>query len=428
MNSPASTMDRIVARPAWRRKPVLLAAAAAVAVAALTTFIVEMPASGTVTVASDSIDFAVAKRAAFQDYLALRGEVVPMSTTFVTAAVAGSVQSVSAADGEKVEAGHKLATLTNSEFSLGLTGQEAEVSVRISEANRLLLDLNKAKTDSDAQLADVAYALHKAELELEKRQDLLDHGVVNEAYIKSYRDEVFYQRERLRDMKAAHDSEAPRIADQQRQIEASAEELKRNLRDIRQGRDALIITAPAAGRLTAYTLKPGQAIKAGDSLGEIDSENDFKIKALVDEYYVSRVATGLKGTALIDGKSWPLTLTKVYQQVAGGRVTVEMEFAGERPANLRPGATMDVKLSLGDTQEALVVPNGPWLRENGGTAIFVVGSNAEQADVHPVTIGRRNPDSVEILGGLSAGERVVTATRLEKNDARHLLIKKGKQQ
>jgi len=428
MNSPASTMDRIVARPAWRKKTVLLAAGALLAVAALGVTLAEMPASGTVTVEGSSIDMAVAKRAAFQDYLALRGEVVPMETTYVTAAVAGTVQSVAAADGEKVDTGRKLAVLSNSEFTLGLTGQEAEVSVRLSEANRLLLDLNKAKTDSDAQLADVAYALHKAELDLEKRQDLLDHGVVNEAYIRSYRDEVSYQKKRLHDLQAAHDEEAPRIAAQQRQIEASADELKRNLRDIKQGRDALTVTAPATGRLTAFTLKPGQAIKAGDSLGEVDSDNDFKVKALVDEYYASRVATGLKGTALIDGKSWPLALSKVYQQVAGGRVTVELEFAGDRPPSLRPGQTMDVKLQLGDTAEALVVPNGPWLRETGGSAIFVA-SDTEHADLRPVTIGRRNPDSVEILGGLSAGEQVVTATRLDPHtDARHLLIKKGSPQ
>ena len=98
------------------------------------------------------------------------------------------------------------------------------------------------------------------------------------------------------------------------------------------------------------------------------------------------------------------------------------------PASMRPGQTMDVKLQLGDTQEALVVPNGPWLRENGGSAIFVM-NDAEHADLRPVTVGRRNPDSVEILGGLTAGERVVTASRLDQHsDARHLLIKKGKPQ
>jgi len=427
MNSSASTMDRIVARPAWRRKTVLMAAGALAAAVALAGAFVLLPPAGTVTVAAASVDMAVAKRAPFQDYLALRGEVAPMTATFITAAVGGTVQSVAAADGEIVERGQHLALLENAEFSLGLTGREAEVSVRLSEANRLLLDLHRAKTEGETQLSDAAYALHKAELELEKRQDLLDHGVVNEAYVKQYRDEVAYQRSRLQSLQAAHDAEAPAIAGQQRQIEASAEDLKRNLRDLRQGRDSLIAAAPAGGRLTGFTLKPGQSVKPGDTLGEVDSDNEFKLRAQVDDYYAGRLATGLSATALFAGKSWPMTLTKVYRQVAGGRVSIELEFAGAPPAGLHPGEAMDVRLSLGDTAEALVVPNGAWLRESGGTAIFVMDGDSGRADLRTISIGRRNPDSVEILGGLAAGERVITAARVEHADTtRHLLLAKGK--
>ena len=426
MNSRASTMDRVVARPAWKRKSSLMAAGVLLAAGIGAALFATLPAAGTVTVAAQSIDTATAKRAPFQDYLALRGEVVPMQTFLLTASVGGSVETVPAADGEIVEAGRKLAVLSNSEFSLGLTSQEAEVSVRLTEANKLLLDLSKAHTDAEAALADVAYALHKGELELEKRQDLFEHGVVNDAYVKPFKDEVIYQRERLTALKAAQAADAPGFASQKRQIEASIEELKKNIRDLESGRDRLTIKAPAAGRLTAFTLKPGQSIKPGDSLGEVDSDNDFKMKALVDEYYAGRISEGLHATALLAGKSWPLTVSKVYRQVAEGRVTIELTFDGGLPADMRPGQTMDLKLSLGDTAEALVVPNGSWLRDSGGNAIFVIDpAKPDHADLRKVSVGRRNPDSVEILGGLAAGERVVTAARLEHNDARHLLLKKG---
>jgi len=423
MISTASTMDRVLARPVWRRKTVLLAASAVLAAGVLTAVIAALPEQGTVTVAANSVDVAVARRAAFQDYLAVRAEVVPMQSYFITASVGGTVEQVTAADGEIVASGTKLAVLGNSEFSLGLSGKEAEVSVRLSEANRLLIDLNRAQNERETQISDAAYAAHKAEMDLEKRQDLLEHGVVNEAFVKTYRDEVTYQRQRVAQLKAAQAAEAPAYAAQKRQIEASAEELKKNLRDLREGKDALTVTAPAAGRLTAFVLKPGQSIKPGDQLGEVDSDNDFHLKAGVDEYYASRLQTGLKATAQIGGQSWPLTLTKVYQQVVSGRVTIELDFNGDRPAALQPGQTMDVKLSLGDASEALVVPNGSWLRDSGGSAIFVV--NGDKADLRNVTVGRRNPESVEILGGLAAGEQVVTAARLERADARHLLLKKG---
>ena len=421
-----TSMDRRVARPVWKRRRTLVAAAAVAALLAIGGFAMTLPASGTVAVPASSVDIAPVKRGPFQDFLALRGEVMPMETYLITASTAGRVESISASDGETLAAGAKLATLVNPDFKVGVTSRQAEVSVRMSEANTLLINLNKSKAESQTLIDDTAYALHKAELELEKREELYRDGIVNDAYIKPYADEVTYQRAKLAQLKANQASDAPALAGQKRQIEASADQLKRNLTELSQGLDALIVSAPAAGRLSGFTLKPGQAVKEGDPLGEIDSGDSFKLKALVDEYFAARLRTGLKANAFINGKPYPLTLSKIYQQVAEGRVMVELQFGDAAPAGLQPGQTMDVKLSLGgDTAEALLVPNGAWLRETGGTSIFVLAADGQHADRREVRIGRRNPDSIEILGGLTAGERVLTATRLDHTDATHLTLNKG---
>ena len=419
-------MDRRVTRPVWKRRRTLFGAAAVAAVLAIGGFALTLPASGTVAVPDSSVDIASVKRGPFQDFLALRGEVMPMETYLITASTAGRVESISASDGETLAAGAKLATLINADFKVGVTSRQAEVSVRMSEANTLLINLNKSKAESQTLIDDTAYALHKAELELEKREELYRDGIVNDAYIKPYADEVTYQRAKLVQLKANQASDAPALAGQKRQIEASAEQLKRNLTELSQGLEALIVSAPAAGRLSGFTLKPGQAVKEGDPLGEIDSGDSFKLKALVDEYFATRLRTGLKANAFINGKPYALTLSKIYQQVAEGRVMVELQFADAAPAGLQPGQTMDVKLSLGgDTAEALLVPNGAWLRETGGASIFVLAADGRHADRREVRIGRRNPDSIEILGGLAAGERVLTATRLDHTDATHLTLAKG---
>jgi HlyD family secretion protein len=419
-------MDRRIARPAWRSRKALLGAGALVAVLGLAGVAISLPASGTLTVPAASVDIAAVKRGAFQDFLALRGEVAPLQTYLITAPAAGRVASISAADGETVAAGAKLAVLANADYSLSIAGRQAEVSVQLSEANTLMINLNHSEADTRTLIDDTAYALHKAELELEKREELYHDGIVNDAYIKPYADEVTYQRTKLTQLKANQAADAPTLAGQKRQIEATAAGLKRNLQELTQGLDALTVSAPAAGRLTGFTLKPGQAIKEGDSLGEVDSGDSVKLKAQVDEYFAARLKTGLKAVAIIGGKPWSMTLSKIYQQVSEGRVAVELQFEDAAPAGLQPGQTMDIRLSLGgDTAEALLVPNGAWLRETGGTAIFVLAADGDHADRRDVSIGRRNPDSIEILGGLAAGERVLTATRLDHTDARHLTLTKG---
>jgi HlyD family secretion protein len=424
-SSTFTPMDRRVARPLWRRRKTLLASGALAAVLAMGGIALSLPQSGTVAVPAASVDIGTVKRGPFQDFLALRAEVTPMQTYLIAAPVAGRVASLSASDGETVPAGAKLAVLSNADYSSNITGRQAEMSVQLSQANTLLINLQKSEAESQALIDDTAYALHKAELELEKREELHRDGIVNDAYIKPYADEVSYQRAKLAQLKATQAEEAPTLAGQKRQIQSTAADLKRNLKELTEGLDALTVSAPAAGRLTGFTLKPGQAVKEGDPLGEIDSGDSFKLKALVDEYFAARLKTGLKAVAQINGKPYALTLSKIYQQVSEGRVAVELEFAEAAPAGLQPGQTMDVKLSLGDTAEALLVPNGAWLRETGGTSIFVLTADGKHADRRDVHIGRRNPDSVEILGGLSAGERVLTATRLDKTDARHLSLEEG---
>jgi HlyD family secretion protein len=421
-----TSMDRRIARPLWRRRSTLLAAGAAVVVAALAVIALTLPESGTATVQADSVDRGMVTRGPFQDFLALRGEVVPLQTYLVTASVAGRVESISAADGETLKSGAKLASLGNADYSLGVTGREAEASVQLSQANTLLINLNQSEHERETLISDTAYALHKAELEFEKHEELHRDGIVNDAYMKPYADEVTYQRAKLAQLKQAQAAEAPILDGQKRQIQASADQLKRNLKELGQGLNALSVLAPAAGRLTGFTLKPGQAVKEGDVLGEVDSDDGFMLRAQVDEYFAARLRTGLKAVATINGKPVPLTLSKIYQQVAEGRVTVELKVAGGTPPAMQPGQTMDVRLSLGDTAEALMVPNSAWLRETGGTSIFVLNEDGIHADRRDVSIGRRNPESVEILGGLQAGERVLTVTRLEHNDARHLILAKGK--
>jgi HlyD family secretion protein len=421
-----TSMDRRVTRPVWKRRRTLLGAAAVAAILAIGGIVATLPASGTVAVPDSSVDIAPVKRGPFQDFLALRGEVMPMETYLIAAPAAGRVASISAADGETVAAGAKLATLSNSDYALSITGRQAEVLVQMSQANTEMINLNHSAAESQTLIDDTDYALHKAELELEKREELYRDGIVNDAYIKPYANEVTYQRTKLAQLKATQAAQAPTLAGQKRQIEATAAGLKRNFTELTEGLQALTVTAPAPGRLTGFTLKPGQAVKEGDSLGEIDSGDRFKLKALVDEYFATRLRTGLKANAFINGNPYPLALSKIYQQVAEGRVMVELQFADAAPAGLQPGQTMDIKLSLGgDTAEALLVPNGAWLRETGGNSIFVLGADGAHADRREVSIGRRNPDSIEILGGLSAGERVLTATRLDHTDAVHLTLTKG---
>ena len=78
-------------------------------------------------------------------------------------------------------------------------------------------------------------------------------------------------------------------------------------------------------------------------------------------------------------------------------------------ASVQRGQTLAPKLTLGDPTPAVLVPNGGFYQDSGGAFAFVVGKDGASAEKRPVRLGRRNPDSIEVLGGLAPGDRVITS-------------------
>ena len=418
-------MDRKIRRSWWQgRASIAVLSAAALAAAGGLAWI-NLPPPGTTTAVADALDVGEVVRGPFQDYVPLRASVVPLDITYITATAGGRVAAVSAQDGDAVTSGQALARLDNPDLTLDVASKEASISGQLGDTNNQLMTLRTSQASRDQALADAEYALHKAQADLQRYQRLRDQGMVNDAYVKPYADEVTYQSARVGALKEAQGADANFFAGQREQIAASADDLRRSQVEVRHGLDGLTVRAPLAGRLTDFQLKPGKAVKAGDSLGEIDSAGAWKLSADVDEFYLARLSTGLKASANLDGQDALVHVSKVYPQVHDGRVTVEMTFDNGMPADLKRGEAVDMRLSLGKTSQAILAPSGSWLNDSNGTYAFVLNARGDGADRRVISTGRRNPDYVEVLGGLKPGERIVTGSLTNYTRAQHIHFRKS---
>jgi HlyD family secretion protein len=70
---------------------------------------------------------------------------------------------------------------------------------------------------------------------------------------------------------------------------------------------------------------------------------------------------------------------------------------------------MDVRLELGAASKGLVAANGPFFEETGGNWVFVLPKSGNVAERRSVRFGRRNPEQIEVLSGLAAGERIISS-------------------
>jgi HlyD family secretion protein len=198
-------------------------------------------------------------------------------------------------------------------------------------------------------------------------------------------------------------------ASQLAQLRSAAAGLTANLRLAGASLDALTIRAPVAGQLSGFAPQVGQSLTRGERIGQIDSAGRNKLVADIDEFYLGRVRPGQHASVEWNGKAWPLTVAKIYPQVKGGTFTADLSFDGAEPGALQRGQTLSPKLTLGDPAPAVLVDNGAFYQDSGGAFAFVLNRAGTVAEKRAIRLGRRNPDTIEVIGGLVPGDRIITS-------------------
>jgi HlyD family secretion protein len=186
----------------------------------------------------------------------------------------------------------------------------------------------------------------------------------------------------------------------------------------------LIVRAPVDGQLTSLDAEVGQSKNKGERLGQLDVLSGFKVRAEIDEHYISRIFTGLQGEFSLAGKSYKLSIRKVFTQVTNGRFQVDMEFLDGVPQGIRRGQTLQVRLALGDETQAVLLAKGGFFQQTGGNWIFKLNENGTVAYKTDIQLGRQNPDYYEVLDGLKPGDKVVTSSYENYGKMQELVLKK----
>jgi HlyD family secretion protein len=172
----------------------------------------------------------------------------------------------------------------------------------------------------------------------------------------------------------------------------------------------LVVRSPVDGQLTSLDAEIGQSKNKGERLGQIDLIGGFKIRADIDQHYLSRIIPGLKGSFSYAGKDYALQVKKVYDQVKAGQFQVDMEFEGSVPQGLRRGQTLQVLLALSDERKALLVARGGYYQQTGGNWIFKLNDDGTVARKITIQLGNQNTEYYEVLSGLKKGDKVVTSS------------------
>jgi HlyD family secretion protein len=254
----------------------------------------------------------------------------------------------------------------------------------------------------------MGFQVEQAGQRLKRMQSVVDTGAIKRSDVEDAELDLRRLRDLLEAAKEARRVDESLQVEQITQVNKTIAQLDKNLSIARQNLDNLTIKAPIAGQLTSLEAHPGESKRPGERIGQIDQIDTYKVEALVDEHYLPRAAVGQEATAEIDGREYRLQLAKLYSEVRERQFKVDLTFNGDVPKSVRRGQSLQLRLAIGASSEGLVVANGPFYEDTGGQWAFVV--EGSQAERRAIKLGRRNPESVEVLEGLRADDRVITSS------------------
>lgn len=423
-----SAMDRPLTPQRITRPRVLAAVAALLGLGGLGTAYVRYGLVRTVSLPAGRVLVATVSPGVFREFIPISGTVQPRETVYLDAVDGGQVAEVMVEEGALVRAGEPLVRLASANLQLQVLNSEAQLSQQLDRLASTRLQFEQARLTHERELIEARFQVEQARKNLERLRPLAGTGVVRRADLEDAALQLTRQEETLAAVTRARLQDESLQQQQIQLLDRSVAGLDRNLAIARASLDNLVIKAPFDGQLTTLSAHRGESKLPGQRIGQIDRIDGYKVEAMVDEHYLPRVAIGQPATPDPDAPlpaNQHLRVTKVYAEVRDRQFKVDLTFEEHPPATVRRGQSMPLRLQIGGERRGLLIANGPFYDDSGGAWAFVLGREGAVARRRSIRLGRRNLEQVEVLQGLTAGDRVIVSSYEGLKDADRIELRTG---
>jgi RND family efflux transporter MFP subunit len=330
------------------------------------------------------------------------GSLFPYEEVSVSSEVEGRVEQVLVDVGDRVSKGQPIVKIVPTELQLGADQQraalqQAQARLGISGESDDLRDVRAA-----AEVKRAAADLADAEQKYKRAKTLFEQALIPK---QSY-DEA---ESRYNVARAAYDLSVQTVENLRAQLaqsRASVALAQKKLSDA-------TIRAPFAGEVKERTVTQGQYLKVQTPVMVIVDIDPLRVRLKVPEKMAAWAKAGQQVTIAVEAypeRTFTGKISRINPSVDQQTRTFEVEALIDNPESaLKPGFFVKATIPSDKIDTALLVPQDALLYVYGVYKIFVIeGSNLKEKEVK---LGARSGDEVEVVEGLTAGERIALPSK-----------------
>jgi membrane fusion protein (multidrug efflux system) len=169
------------------------------------------------------------------------------------------------------------------------------------------------------------------------------------------------------------------------------------------------IRAPFNGKLGLKNISPGAYVTPATIVTTISQVNQLKLQFSIPEKYGSQLKSGQNIDFVIDGVQKKFSATVIATESGveeNTRSLAVRSLIKSRDEVLLPGTFAKVRLTLGKSDNAIMVPNSAIIPQGRSKFIYLYRSGkAKQTEI---TTGVRDSTNIQVLSGVNKGDTVIT--------------------
>ena len=359
-----------------------------------------------------SVQVAPVEKTTIEHTVIAQAILFPKQQSAIVPKISAPVQKFLVQRGSAVKQGQLLAVLENRDLSAAAQDtkgalDQAQATYETTTAATLPEEIRKA--EGDAQTAQ--QALDAQDKIFESRQQLFEQGALPRKELDQSRVDVTQARNQS--AIANKHLDALLAIGKQQELKAAAGQLE-SAKGKYLGAAAQLsyseIRSPISGVITERPLYPGEMAAVGIPLLTVMDISSVIAKAHIPQSAANVLKAGDAATILAPGEApGSGKVTLVSPAVDANSTTVEIWVeAPNLDGKLRPGTAARVQMVARTVSDAVIIPASALLKiPEGATTVMVAGDDGRAHQVS-VEAGIRQGDRLQIIKGLSGGEKVIT--------------------
>ena len=321
------------------------------------------PAKRQVLVEPVAVEVTPVAAATLEEIVSAVGTVNAARDVMVSAETAGRITNVLVKVGDHVRAG--------------------QVLVQVDDELK-----NVAVEQAKASLGAAEAAYRKAQRDYERSENLFSTGDVSDVERDAYR--LGY-----------------------RSAEAQYASAGAALKVARRAVNDAHITSPIDGIVASKKVEVGEMVNMGKEIANVVDLSSVKVKLSIPEEEVARLKVGQNAVLRLDAapeQSFAGTVQTIgakTENAMGHTYPVEVVVRNRETSILKAGMFARVDINANTVANALAVSRESIVNgDNEQPAVYVVNDNI--ATLHPIRIGVRSADQVQVLDGVRKGDLVIS--------------------